>query len=71
MNTVYAINQEEIKAPGKKNIYKKSLAIELIKKGHDLSHTMKNKHNPKYQVFVFNETPSLISDLLRINAITA
>lgn len=56
------------KAYGMKNIYKKSLAIQLIKLGHNLSHTMRNKYNPKYQVFVFNETPELIEDLLRLTA---
>lgn len=54
------------KAPGLKNIYKKSLAKELMMKGHDLSHTMRNRHNPKYQVYVFVETPALIADLLEL-----
>lgn len=50
-----------------KNIYKKSLAINLIRMGHDLHHTMRNKDNPKYQVYVMVETPEMINDLLRIN----
>ena len=34
--------------------------------GHDLHHTMRNRNNPKYQVFVFEETPELIRDMLAI-----
>ncbi|MGM2859642.1 hypothetical protein ACS2QN_03040 [Bacillus cereus group sp. Bce021] len=49
-----------------KNIYKKSIAIELIKMGHDLHHTMKNRSNEKYQIYVFVETPELIRDMLAI-----
>lgn len=69
MNTFSQGNNElpAVKAPGQKNIYKKSLAIELIKRGHDLKWTMRNKYNSKYQVFVFAETPALIADLLNIN----
>lgn len=50
--------------PKLKNIYKKSIAIELIKRGHDLHHTMRNRNNEKYQVFVFVETPEMIADLI-------
>ncbi|MGE7688102.1 hypothetical protein ACQKMI_02720 [Lysinibacillus sp. NPDC097214] len=53
---------------GMKNIYKKSLAIELIELGHDLSHTMRNKLNPRYQVFTFFETPEFVEDLLKLTA---
>ncbi|WP_144491948.1 MULTISPECIES: hypothetical protein [Bacillus cereus group] len=52
--------------PKLKNFYKKSLAIELIKMGHDLHHTMRNRNNPKYQVYVLVETPELIRDMLAI-----
>ncbi|MCC0770748.1 MULTISPECIES: hypothetical protein [Bacillus] len=52
--------------PKLKNIYKKSIAIELIKMGHDLHHTMRNRSNEKYQIFVFVETPELIQDMLAI-----
>lgn len=48
---------------GLKNIYKKSLAIELIKRGHDLHHSMRNRDNPKYQVWVFEHTEQLSRDL--------
>lgn len=50
-----------------KNIYKKSLAMQLIRAGHDLHHTMRNRSNEKYQVYVFVQTPELIKDLLKIN----
>ncbi|KKC56434.1 hypothetical protein OA45_00070 [Bacillus sp. UMTAT18] len=52
--------------PKLKNFYKKSLAIELIKCGHSLHHTMRNRSNSKYQVYVFEETPELIRDMLAI-----
>ncbi|MGG0232743.1 hypothetical protein [Bacillus tropicus] len=52
--------------PKLKNIYKKTLAIELIKMGHDLHHTMRNRSNPKYQIYVLVETPEMIRDLLYI-----
>lgn len=51
-----------------KNVYKKSLAMQLIRMGHDLHHTMRNKFNPKYQVFVFEDTPELIADMIRLTA---
>ncbi|MGE6541088.1 hypothetical protein [Bacillus luti] len=53
--------------PKLKNLYKKTLAIELIKMGHDLHHTMRNWYNPKYQVYVFKDTPELRRDMARIN----
>ncbi|WP_050180636.1 hypothetical protein [Domibacillus robiginosus] len=56
--------------PGLKNIYKKSLAMDLIRKGHDLEHTMRNRNNPKYQVFVFIDTPDLRKDICHIQGIT-
>ncbi|MBM0064039.1 hypothetical protein [Alkalicoccobacillus gibsonii] len=59
-------NELGVKSPGKKNIYKKSLAIDLIKCGHDFLHTMRNKHNQRYQIYVFTETPELIQDMQRL-----
>ncbi|MGG0741305.1 hypothetical protein [Niallia taxi] len=52
---------------GLKNIYKKTLAISLIKLGHDLSHTMRNRNNPKYQVFVLHDTPKLREDMAKLS----
>ncbi|AIW86683.1 hypothetical protein bwei_4077 [Bacillus mycoides] len=52
--------------PKLKNIYKKSLAMDLVRAGHDLHHTMRNRENNKYQVFVFEDTPKLIKDLLKL-----
>lgn len=54
------------KAYGLKNVYKKSLAIELIKLGHNLDHTMRNKRNPRFQVFTFIETPEFVADLIEL-----
>ncbi|WP_242309915.1 hypothetical protein [Bacillus cereus group sp. BfR-BA-01331] len=53
--------------PKLKNLYKKTLAMELIKRGHDLHHTMRNRSNEKYQIYVFVETPELIRDMVEIN----
>lgn len=52
--------------PPLKNIYKKTIAIELIKMGHDLHHTMRNRKDERFQVYVFVETPELIRDMLAI-----
>ncbi|MEH7753636.1 hypothetical protein V7457_21285 [Bacillus toyonensis] len=49
-----------------KNFYKKTLAIELIKMGHSLHHTIRNRNNTKYQVYVSEETSELIRDMLAI-----
>ncbi|MBM7094859.1 hypothetical protein JSY36_03735 [Bacillus sp. H-16] len=53
--------------PPLKNIYKKSLAIQLIRMGHDLEHTMRNRNNLRYQVFVFPDTQELREDLCKLN----
>ncbi|MEK5331877.1 hypothetical protein [Lysinibacillus sp. FSL W8-0992] len=60
--------QKEPKAVGKKNIYKKSLFEELVKRGNNFSHSMRNGKRPKYQVYVFEVTPKLIEDMLDITA---
>ncbi|MEH7613052.1 hypothetical protein [Gottfriedia acidiceleris] len=52
---------------GLKYIYKKSLAFDLIKLGHDLRHTTTNKKNPKYQIFVFHSSPKLIEDMVMLS----
>lgn len=41
--------------------------MELIKRGHNLHHTMRNRSNEKYQIYVFVETPELIRDMIEIN----
>lgn len=50
--------------PRLKNIYKKTLAMDLIKLGHNLSHSMRNRDKPQFQVFVFYEDDKLIEDIL-------
>ncbi|HFK1517137.1 TPA: hypothetical protein ACGXMA_002982 [Bacillus cereus] len=50
-----------------KNIYKKTLAIELIKLNHNLHHTMRNRKDERFQIYVFVETPELIRDMMEIN----
>ncbi|HDR4554356.1 TPA: hypothetical protein QCQ24_002318 [Bacillus cereus] len=54
------------KKPPLKNIYKKTLAMELIKMGHDLHHTMRNRKDVRFQVYVLVETPEMIRDMLYI-----
>ena len=59
----------EFKEPmRKKNIYKKSLAVELIMRENNFLHSMRNRENPKYQVWVFEDTPKLIEDLIDITS---
>ncbi|MDR6123479.1 hypothetical protein QFZ87_003076 [Bacillus sp. SLBN-46] len=53
-----------------KNIYKKSLFVELVKLGNDFHHSMRNKNNPKYQVFVMVDTPKLRKDLVELSGQT-
>ncbi|ADH06308.1 hypothetical protein [Bacillus thuringiensis] len=50
-----------------RNVYKKTLAIELIRLGHDLNHTMRNRKDERFQVYAFVETPELIRDMIEIN----
>jgi len=54
----------------KKNIYKKTVAMELIKKDNNFLHSMRNRENPKYQIWVFEDTPKLIDDLIEITSNT-
>lgn len=53
-----------------KNIYKKTLFVELVKLGHDFHHSMRNKDNPKYQVYVMVDTPKLRKDLAQLSGQT-
>lgn len=49
-----------------KSLYKKSLAMELIRLGHDLHHTMRSRKDKKFQVYAFVVTPDLIRDLVKL-----
>jgi hypothetical protein len=51
----------------KKHIHKKSLAVALIKRGHNFLYSTRNHENDKYHVFTFAETPELIKDMLAIS----
>ncbi|MEJ9302018.1 hypothetical protein ABEW33_23360 [Priestia megaterium] len=46
-----------------KIIYKKSLAMDLIKRNHNFLYTTRNRNNPKYQCFMFEATEELDKDL--------
>ena len=50
----------------KKLIYKKTLAMDLIKKGHDLNYTARNRNDGKYQVYFFDDSTSLRKDLAEL-----
>ena len=49
------------------NIYKKSLAMELIRMGHDFSHSMRNRKKPKWQIYVLYDTPELRKDMAMLS----
>lgn len=52
---------------GLKLIYKKQLAMDLIRAGHDLEYTSRNWDNDKYQVFFFKDSVELRKDIARLN----
>ncbi|WP_342380401.1 hypothetical protein [Bacillus thuringiensis] len=52
---------------GIKMIYKKTLAMELIKAGHDLEYTTRNRKNRKYQCYAFNDSVELRKSIAKIN----
>ncbi|MFJ8415025.1 hypothetical protein [Bacillus paramycoides] len=52
---------------GIKMIYKKTLAMDLIKAGHDLEYTTRNRMNRKYQCYAFEDSPELRKSIARIN----
>lgn len=49
-----------------KLIYKKRLMVELVRLDYNLLYSMRNRDNPKYQVFAFEATKELELDLARI-----
>ena len=52
---------------GIKMIYKKTLAMDLIKAGHDLEYTTRNRKNKKYQCYAFEDSVQLRKSIARIN----
>lgn len=50
-----------------KNVYKKTLAMDLIRMGNDLNHTMRNYKDPRFQVYVFVQTDKLIQDMIYLS----
>ena len=51
----------------KKRIFKRSLAIELIERGHKLLNVEENKNNPNYLVYTFESTINLHEDMFKIS----
>ncbi|WP_102400477.1 DUF5659 domain-containing protein [Haloimpatiens massiliensis] len=50
-----------------KKIFKKSMAINLIRMGNELINTEPNLKNPKFTVFIFNKTRKLLKDITQLN----
>lgn len=50
-----------------KVIMKKSLALHLMKCGHDLVDCKKSTKRIGFNVYIFQETPELIADMLVFN----
>jgi hypothetical protein len=48
----------------KKNIYKKSLAMDLIRLDNNFLHSMRNREKKDHQVWVFEDTEKFIADLV-------
>ncbi len=46
-----------------KKVFNMDIAVQLIRKGHDLQTTKRNNRNPDLTVFVFFETEQLLQDL--------
>ncbi|MED1565342.1 hypothetical protein [Bacillus paramycoides] len=44
-------------------MYKRAFAMELIRAGHDLEYTTRNRENAKYQVYFFNDSAKLRKDM--------
>lgn len=41
--------------------------MDLIRAGHDLEYTTRNRKNKKYQCYAFNDSPELQKSIARIN----
>lgn len=50
-----------------KLVYKHTLAMDLIRMGHDLEYTARNRANKKYQVYFFPWSEKLERDLAWLN----
>lgn len=53
--------------PKIKVIYKKQMAMDLIREGHNFLYSTKNRNNKKYQVFMFEATEGLDKDLAKLS----
>lgn len=51
---------------GIKKIFKKSVAMCLIRRGHDLKDIESNLKDNRFKVFLFEETQELLKDLTEI-----
>ena len=48
---------------GFKQVFKKTLMVELVKLGHDLEYTTRNRNNTKFQIYFFPHTHQLDKDI--------
>lgn len=49
-----------------KKIFKRSIALDLISKGHKLMYTEPNSDVPRFSVFCFIKTSELLEDLTKL-----
>ncbi|WP_152534804.1 hypothetical protein [Bacillus cihuensis] len=48
-------------------VYKKQLMVDLVKLGHDLEYTARNRNNMKYQVYFFPWSQQIERDIAKLN----
>ncbi|MGM7636487.1 hypothetical protein [Bacillus sp. Hm123] len=48
-------------------VYKKQLMIDLVKLGHDLEYSARNRNNSKYQVYFFKHNEQIERDIAMLN----
>ncbi|WP_377887966.1 hypothetical protein [Alkalihalobacillus sp. R86527] len=52
---------------GLKLIYKRSLAMALVRRGFDIEYTSRNRKNQRYQVYFFHDSPELRKNLAELS----
>jgi hypothetical protein len=54
---------------GLKLIYKKSLAMELVREGFDIEYTSRNRNDERWQVYFFEDSEELRKSICKINGV--
>lgn len=47
-------------------VYKKSLMVELVRLGHNLQHTERNRDNTRFQIYFFEDSEQLERDIAKL-----